>query len=382
MAQSHTYLFVYGTLRPDRSPTAVRDVVGGLRAVGDATLRGRLYGLGEYPGLLLDDHADLVHGHLLELAPQDVSAVWMRLDAYEGFVPSEPSRSLFRREKCTAQCHGTPVECWVYVYNGGVDETRRIASGVWNPQTRSDEVTTPRSTRRPIIGMTLGQSDSQPTRYELPMDYATSIERAGGIPLAIPYRTDLSLVPDILDAVDGMLFTGGDDLDPAIYGETYHPKAVPVDPDRQRFELALLAEVERRRVPALGICLGSQLMNVHRGGSLIQFLPEHARENPLDHRKDAANPTRRHAVQIDPDSLLGQAIGKSKVMANSRHKQAVRNLGRGLRISARAPDGVVEAIEDPSMPLFLAVQWHPENLSTEPEHLAPFKLLVEKSRGA
>jgi putative glutamine amidotransferase len=231
---------------------------------------------------------------------------------------------------------------------------------------------------RPLIGITLDYGD-KPNRYMLPCDYATSVERAGGLPLAIPYRTDLSLIPEILDRLDGVLFSGGEDLDPKLYGEQRHPRAEPIDPDRQQFELALLAEVERRRVPALGVCLGSQLMNVHRGGSLIQFLPEHGRPEPIEHRKVVDGDRRLHPVTIDPDSMLGRAIGKTEILANTRHKQAISRVGKNLKVTAHAPDGVVEAIEDPSLPLFLAVQWHPENLSTAPEHLAPFKLLVEKA---
>src|SRR5436305_2490059 len=136
----------------------------------------------------------------------------------------------------------------------------------------------------PVIGITVDTSDRD-KQYESPMAYATSVEKAGGLPLLLPYRTDIALIPQIVDLLDGVLFSGGDDLDPALYGETYHPKASPIDPDRQRFELALLAEVERRRTPALGICLGSQLMNVYRGGSLIQFLTDITRDEPIEHRK-------------------------------------------------------------------------------------------------
>jgi len=215
--------------------------------------------------------------------------------------------------------------------------------------------------------------------YMLKFDYASSIEAAGGLPLAIPYRTHHALIPQYVDLVDGVLFTGGDDLDPAAYGQPFHPKAVPIDPERQKFEMALLAEVERRRTPVLGVCLGSQLMNVHRGGSLIQFLPDQAREGSLEHRK-LNDDGRRHAVRIEPGTILSEAIGKPEIVANTRHKQAVGTLGRGLRANAHAPDGVIEGIEDPSMPLFLAVQWHPENLShQQQEHLAPFKLLVERA---
>jgi putative glutamine amidotransferase len=145
--------------------------------------------------------------------------------------------------------------------------------------------------------------------------------------------------------------------------------------------LALLAEVEKRRMPALGICLGNQLMNVYRGGSLVQFLPEVPRDGALEHRR-LGEQGRRHEVNIVPGTVLADAIGKTQIIANTRHKQAVQRLGRGLRVTATAPDGIIEGIEDPSLPMFLAVQWHPENLWREPEHLAPFKLLVERSRSA
>jgi putative glutamine amidotransferase len=189
------------------------------------------------------------------------------------------------------------------------------------------------------------------------------------------------LIPAVVDRLDGIVFSGGDDLDPSLYGEALHPRAEPIDPDRQRFELALIAEVERRRMPALGICLGCQLMNVHRGGSLIQFLPEIERTDPLEHRK-LDNDKRRHAVRLEPGTKLAEAVGRCDLNVNSRHKQSISRTGRGLHVIAKAPDGVVEAIEDPSHPFFMAVQWHPENLSDQPEHLAPFRLLVDAAVAA
>ena len=233
---------------------------------------------------------------------------------------------------------------------------------------------------RPRIGITVDTHD-RAEHYESPAAYATAVEKAGGLPLLLPYRTDLSLVPQLVDALDGVLFSGGNDLDPSAYGEAYHPQAVPIDPLRQRFELALIAEVERRRMPALGICLGSQLMNVYRGGSLIQFLPDLDRQSPLEHRKiDGVVP--RHAVQVNPESVVAEVVGKTQIDANSSHKQAVRQLGRGLRIVGKAADGVIEGVEDPSLPLFVGVQWHPERLHDEPEHLALFRLLVRKAAEA
>lgn len=230
---------------------------------------------------------------------------------------------------------------------------------------------------RPRIGITIDTHD-RPDQYESPTAYATAVEKAGGLPLLLPYRTDLSLVPLFVDALDGVLFSGGNDLDPELYGETYHPKAEPIDPDRQRFELALLAEVERRKVPALGICLGSQLMNVYRGGSLNQFLPEIERDEPLEHRKvEGVSP--RHGVRVSPESWVARATGKTEIDSNSSHKQSVKQVGRGLRIIGTAPDGVIEGIEDPTLPLFLGVQWHPERLHAEEDHLSLFRLLVEKA---
>jgi len=232
--------------------------------------------------------------------------------------------------------------------------------------------------KRPLIGLTM-DGDDKGSRYELNGDYVASIERAGGVPIAIPYGLDRSLIPQILDVLDGILFIGGDDLDPALYGETWHDNAIKIDPRRQDFELALLAEVEKRQLPAMGVCLGCQLLNVHRGGSLHQFLPDLPRQPMIEHRKDGRE-SPAHSVRIDPDSQIGRAIGQTEIEANTFHKQAVKNLGRRLRLVASAPDGVIEAFEDPDLPLYAAVQWHPERLHDRPEHLAIFRLLVDKAR--
>src|SRR6266513_789003 len=232
---------------------------------------------------------------------------------------------------------------------------------------------------RPIIGLTMDSGDKA-NSYSLNADYATSIEKAGGIPLAIPFHTDHSLIPRIVDALDGILFIGGNDMDPSLYGETWHPRAIKIDEARQNFELALIAEVEKRRLPTLGVCFGSQLMNVHRGGSLHQFLPDIKRENPIEHRRlDANQPPPKHTINVDVNSTLGAAIGKKQIEGNSYHKQAANKIGRGLKVVATAPDGVIEGFEDPTFPLFAAVQWHPERLHDHPEHLALFKLLVTKA---
>lgn len=232
--------------------------------------------------------------------------------------------------------------------------------------------------RRPVIGITVDYND-QLTQYSSPYAYCQAVEAAGGLPLMLPYRADLSLIPAYVDLIDGMLFTGGNDLDPAAWGETRHPGTVAIDPLRERFERALMAEVESRRVPTLGICLGSQLMNVHRGGTLHQFLPELGRDAPIEHRRIEKDWSARHEVLLEKDSAIARTMGADTVQSNTSHKQAIREVGKGLQVIAKAPDGVIEGIEDPSFPLWLGVQWHPERQHSEKEHLALFQLLVERA---
>jgi len=231
---------------------------------------------------------------------------------------------------------------------------------------------------RPFIAVTTDYVTGKP-HYMLPWTYCEAVEKAGGLPVMLPYKADVSLVPEYVDKFDGFVLAGGDDLDPVLYGQTYHPEAHPVDPDRQKFELALLAEIEKRRAPVLGICLGSQVMNVARGGSLHQFLPDLKLDGGLEHRR-LDDWGRRHDVTLEGDSQIARAIGKREIISNTSHKQAVDRLGRGLKITARAPDGVIEGTEDPSLPFYVGVQWHPERQNDEADHLAIFRALVEASR--
>lgn len=382
-------LFVYGTLAPGHAPACVADLVARFRTVGRAAVRGTLYDCGDYPGLVLGGDRD-VRGYVVEV-PDD-PLLLRRLDAYEGFDAAAPAASLFRRVSAVAtlSADGRAVDCQTYVYNHPAAGCRTVPGGDWlrwadrlanrvsEPAPAAAEPVMP---NRPVIGVTTGYCDDRPAWYESPGDYAASVARAGGLPLLVPFRTDLALVPDVVALFDGIVFTGGNDLDPALYGEPRHPAAVPLDPDRQRFELALLAEAERRQTPTLGVCLGCQLLNVHRGGSLTQFIPDAAGTGAVEHRH-LGDHGYRHDVRVEPGSVLAAAVGRDRVSVNSRHKQAIARLGRGLRTNAVAPDGVVEGVEDPSLPLFLGVQWHPENLAaTSAEHLAPFKKLVEVAAG-
>jgi gamma-glutamyl-gamma-aminobutyrate hydrolase PuuD len=233
---------------------------------------------------------------------------------------------------------------------------------------------------RPLIGITTDYNPKR-TSYQSQYTYAESVERGGGLPVLIPYRVNFDLIPQFVSTLQGIVFTGGDDLDPSSYGESKANGVELVDPERERFERALLAEVEKRRLPTLGICLGSQLMNVHRGGNLHQFLPDLARDNALEHRR-LDDWGRRHEVTLQDGTTLARHLGKQRVTVNTSHKQSVKQVGKGLRVIATSPDGVIEGVEDPTMPLFLGVQWHPERMTDQRDHLAIFELLVAKASGA
>jgi len=234
--------------------------------------------------------------------------------------------------------------------------------------------------RRPFIAVTTDYVRDK-AHYMLPWTYCEAVEKAGGLPVMLPYKGDFSLIPDYVDRFDGFLLSGGPDVNPRRWGEEYVAGTSPIDPAREAFEFALLTEIERRRAPVLGICLGSQVMNVHRGGSLYQFLPELAREEPIEHRRLGETWDGRHEARIvAADSHIARAIGKPVVTCNTSHKQAVRELGKGLRVTAVAPDGVIEATEDPTYPFYVGVQWHPERQHEEADHLAIFKAFVEHAK--
>ena len=234
--------------------------------------------------------------------------------------------------------------------------------------------------RSPRIGITMdaGPADEARPTMELPVDYVNSIQRAGGLPVLLPWTHDAAMREQMIDMLDGLLVPGGADLDPKLYGQTAHPRTRQTSRDRQDFDLAILALAERRQLPTLGICLGCQTMNVQRAGTLHQHLPELERAQTLEHRK-SDDRTNAHDISIRQGSHLSSAMQLEHLSANSRHHQGIDKVGHGLVPTAFAPDGLVEAVEDPSLPFWVAVQWHPENLAGTP-HERLFKALVEAAR--
>lgn len=229
------------------------------------------------------------------------------------------------------------------------------------------------------------ESEPPQRKLMLGMDYTNAVSGAGGIPIVIPPGS----LPDeaLLERLDALVVSGGPDIDPALYGETPHAHLGPIEREADPRELDLVQAADEQRMPILAICRGMQLINVARGGALWQDLPS---EQPSDvvHRQMDPGSTMTHGVEIEGDSLLarlayGEHEGDShQLPVNSFHHQAVRELGRDLRITARAEDGVVEAIEATDRPFLLGVQWHAESLVHDPRHAALFSGLVAAARRA
>jgi putative glutamine amidotransferase len=243
---------------------------------------------------------------------------------------------------------------------------------------------------KPIIGVTVSEirakEDAQrvrhgePTQTEMTLGlaYMRAVERAGGLPVALPPLRDENVGP-LLEQLSGLLLTGGPDIDPACYGAEAHPELGPIDHDVDVFEIELCRQADRRGLPILGICRGAQLLNVARDGSLIQHLPEITNAT-IEHRQSEPGDRTTHVVQVAPDSGLAQTTGGGPVRVNSFHHQAIERLGAGLRPVAWTADGVIEAVEDPAREdgqLVLGVQWHAETLTVQDEQLALFERLVQ-----
>lgn len=218
-------------------------------------------------------------------------------------------------------------------------------------------------------------------RLQLNLDYATAVSAAGGIPVVLPPNLE---PVDALALVDGLLLTGGGDIDPALYGApVVHPETYGIAPARDAFEIRLVQHAIAHDLPILAICRGIQLLNVALGGTLIQHIPD-AIANSLNHRQhELGIPVDEpaHPVTVIPDTLLARILGTTWLLVNSYHHQAIDRPAPGLVITAYAPDGVIEAAELPSATFVVAVQWHPERLYRQhPLHQALFAALVDAAR--
>lgn len=201
----------------------------------------------------------------------------------------------------------------------------------------------------------------------LGMFYARAIARAGGIPVVMA-PLDEEAVPCLLSRLAGICLSGGPDLDPSGYAEEPHRLIGPTHPELDRFEMALVREADRIDMPVLGICRGAQALNVARGGTLVQHLPE--LDGAIEHRQGQPGEQVTHDVLVARDSRLAVSLGGTHIQVNSFHHQAVRRLGQGLRAVGYSADGFIEAIEAPGRSFLVGVQWHAETLVDRPDQLA------------
>jgi putative glutamine amidotransferase len=217
----------------------------------------------------------------------------------------------------------------------------------------------------PVIGITASIDQRSPAfgeTYSLTRKYAEGVLQAGGVPVIVPHNLAEDSLAVVLDRLDGVLLSGGGDIDPALFGEELHPATCEIEPDRDRVELTLARWVVERDLPFLAICRGIQVLNVALGGSLVQDIPSQV-PDALQHSFDRKTTPRdylAHPVKIDPNSHLARIMQLEVAQTNSWHHQSIKQAAHGLRVTATAPDGVIEAVEVPGRRYAIGVQWHPE----------------------
>ena len=236
---------------------------------------------------------------------------------------------------------------------------------------------------RPIIGLScstlvLPGMRGVP-RFALVHGYVDGVLAAGGLPLMMP-----SVAPDTvdeyLDQLDGLVLTGGLDVDPVHYDAEPHARLGQVDTWRDRFELVLARKAYERDLPLLAICRGVQVLNVALGGSLVQDIPSSV-DGALRHeQRTLQQDAYAHSVDVVPGTRMARLAGARRVRVNSYHHQALDRVAEGFVVTARAADGVIEAVENPARPYCVGVQWHPERLPQDPLTRSLFAGLIEVAR--
>lgn len=231
---------------------------------------------------------------------------------------------------------------------------------------------------KPIIGIgsDVVHVEGERDRAFVYTTYIEAVKRAGAVPVLIPPQPENAA--DVVEGLDGVLLAGGEDCDPAEYGEERHPSCQTMDVRRQKNDISLARAAREHGVPTLGICLGLQVMNVAAGGTLVQDIAS-AIETDIDHASEPSD-RHRHDVLVEQGTTLSRILPSQEYNVNSSHHQAVGRVASGFRVTAHAPDGVVEGLEDPSHPFYVGVQWHPEDMPGEDSASAIFGAFVEAAR--
>jgi putative glutamine amidotransferase len=243
---------------------------------------------------------------------------------------------------------------------------------------------------RPLIGVSTSElreaktvrplAQGEPRQHEiaLGLDYPEVVDARGGLPVILPPIEPEGVRP-LVARVSGLMLSGGPDLHPSAYDAAVHPQLGPTEPELDHFELALLREADAAGMPILAICRGMQALNVARGGTLHQHLPDVVGDG-IEHRQTVAGTRPTHWITLERSSRVGATLDRGRTKVNSFHHQSLDDLGQGLTPVAWATDGTVEAVEDASRPFVIGVQWHAEALAHRPEHGRLFGAFVDACR--
>lgn len=234
-------------------------------------------------------------------------------------------------------------------------------------------------TTKPLIGI---GSDVQHVEGERDraftfMTYIESLRRAGALPVLIPPQPENAA--ELVESLDGIVLAGGEDCNPSLYGQECHPKVTEfMDERRQGNDFALAKAARERGIPTLGICLGLQMMNIAGGGTLVQDIDDEI-GTEIQHASRPEDRA-RHDVIVEKGTKLATIVPALELNVNSSHHQSIRDVAEGFRITAHAPDGIVEGIEDPRHPFYVGVQWHPEDMAGEGSAITIFDAFVKAAR--
>lgn len=209
----------------------------------------------------------------------------------------------------------------------------------------------------PIIGVTTFISSDG---LRLPENYSIAIAGERGVPVVLAKVEDETLIKRQIDSIDGLLLSGGDDIEPSFFGESPHQKLGPIEPGRDLYEMKLIEYALQAGKPILGICRGAQILNVHQGGRMYQDIYAQHDKETIKHVQDAAKNYLSHEITIAENTKLHDIVGQSKIRTNSFHHQANKEVPEHFAVSARTEDGIIEAIESKEHEFVIGVQWHPE----------------------
>ncbi len=236
--------------------------------------------------------------------------------------------------------------------------------------------------RKPLIGINADfrkANRNQPSFSVVTAGYYDSLARSGAIPVVLPPLADEDDITQILSTLDGFVMVGGADLDPRRDGFMMHPSNKTLDPRREKFDRMLMSLIAETRTPVFGIGVGMQLLNVTMGGNLFLHIPEDL-PNAIPH-KDPQDPDHRHGLEVVSDSLMGRVYGDGEIRVSSRHHMAIDEVASGFQVTARCPDGVVEAIESEMQDwIAIGTQFHPENAAASALDLRIFEEFLDLIR--